>query len=144
MQSLCQEIEKLKLLAKKQRQGELTQLAHELKQKIEHHNHCAYVCAKLPLQNEEIASFSNEFCGICPTVSLLIATEGEGKCHLMLKLADTCLEKGLTAHEIIKNLAPHISGSGGGKQTTAQAGGTNSAGIETAFKAFKKLLEDVC
>ena len=47
---------------------------------------------------------------------------------------------GFNAGAVIKTMAPHIKGGGGGKPEMAQAGGKDAAGIEAALEAARVLL----
>jgi alanyl-tRNA synthetase len=44
-------------------------------------------------------------------------------------------EKGLKAGDLIKEIAPHVGGGGGGRPDMAQAGGKNPAGMKNALAA---------
>ena len=46
-----------------------------------------------------------------------------------------------TAPQLIRNVASHIGGSGGGRPDLAQAGGSDAASIERAFACLKCELE---
>ncbi len=48
--------------------------------------------------------------------------------------------KGIFAGDLIKEVAPHVGGSGGGKKDSAQAGGTNPAGFTEGAKALNSVL----
>jgi alanyl-tRNA synthetase len=41
---------------------------------------------------------------------------------------------------VIREIAPHVGGRGGGKPQMAQAGGTDPAGIDAALDAARSLL----
>ena len=44
------------------------------------------------------------------------------------------------AGSLIREIAPHISGGGGGRPTFAQAGGSNPDGLDAALDAARTLL----
>jgi alanyl-tRNA synthetase len=47
---------------------------------------------------------------------------------------------GFNANLVIKAMAPHIKGGGGGKPEMAQAGGKDAAGIDVALDAARAML----
>ncbi len=50
------------------------------------------------------------------------------------------VEAGFDAGALIKAMAPHIKGGGGGKPAMAQAGGKDASGIDAALQAARDLL----
>jgi alanyl-tRNA synthetase len=66
---------------------------------------------------------------------VLLASEAAGKVALVAALNPGAVERGLSAGELIKTVAPHVGGRGGGKPDVAQGGGTDPAGIPAALKA---------
>jgi alanyl-tRNA synthetase len=50
-------------------------------------------------------------------------------------------EKGLNAGQMIRNLAPHIGGGGGGQAHFATAGGSDISGLEKALTESVGLLD---
>ena len=65
--------------------------------------------------------------------------EDDGKIHLIVAVSKDLLER-FPAPALIKEIAPFIGGSGGGRPDMAQAGGTNAAGLTQAFDKLKELL----
>lgn len=59
---------------------------------------------------------------------------------LMAAASQAALDAGFNAGKLIKEIAPHIKGGGGGKPQMAQAGGKDAAGIPAALEAAKSLL----
>jgi alanyl-tRNA synthetase len=47
---------------------------------------------------------------------------------------------GFNAGAVIKTMAPHIKGGGGGKPEMAQAGGKDASGIDAALEAARAML----
>ena len=66
----------------------------------------------------------------------------DGKATLSIMLSQSVIdEKGLNAGQMIRTLAPHIGGGGGGQAHFATAGGSNIPGLEKALSASLSLLE---
>ncbi len=81
-----------------------------------------------------------------PVLFLVLGAEVSGKAHLAVMLSENLIERiNLKADDIIRSIAPHIQGGGGGQSFFATAGGKNPEGIQAAIsnaveiarKAFK-------
>ncbi len=72
--------------------------------------------------------------------AVVLAGEKEGNPILLAAGTDEAVAAGFDAGVIIKTIAKHVQGGGGGKPTMAQAGGKNATGIETALKEAQALL----
>lgn len=72
---------------------------------------------------------------------VVLASDNAGKAALCVGLTKDLLEK-FDASKIVKELAPEVGGTGGGRNDFAQAGGTNPAGIPKAFDRFRNWLKD--
>ncbi len=73
-------------------------------------------------------------------VAVLGATTEDGKA-LLLALVSQDLTKRFHAGNIIKELAPLVGGGGGGRPDLAQAGGNEPAGLESALKRAREILQ---
>lgn len=62
----------------------------------------------------------------------------DNKCTLMLMLSDDLVKEGLHAGKIVKEVAKHIQGGGGGQPHFATAGGKNMEGLSIAVGAVKE------
>lgn len=71
---------------------------------------------------------------------VLLASKGEGRCQLMARVSSDLTQKGIQAVQLIKEIAPSVGGSGGGKAESAQAGGKNPEGLQDAFTKAKQWL----
>ena len=72
---------------------------------------------------------------------VLLASDNNGKAHLMLMITDDLVEhKKLNAADLINEISLEINGGGGGKANFATAGGTNLEGIDNALKKVILLL----
>jgi len=74
-----------------------------------------------------------------PTIAVLGSRDGGGK--LLAAITEgTEAENRVDAGALIREIAPHISGGGGGRPTFAQAGGSNSDGLDAALNAARNIL----
>jgi len=70
------------------------------------------------------------------------AGAGAGKATLLAGVTDDLVKKGLSAGDIIKEIAPIIDGGGGGRPQMAQAGGKNPAKIADALARAAELIKE--
>lgn len=68
---------------------------------------------------------------------VVLGCESDGKAALCVGLTKDLLQR-YDAGKIIKELAPEVGGTGGGRPDFAQAGGSNPAGIPNALDKFRK------
>lgn len=71
---------------------------------------------------------------------VVLASQVDGKVSLCAGLTKDLLGR-YDAAKIVKELAPEVGGSGGGRADFAQAGGTNPDGIPAAFAKFRTWLK---
>ena len=89
---------------------------------------------------KDLRDISDEIKTKISQVIMVFATSSGGKATLLVSVSDDLLDKGYHAGKIIKELAKHIGGGGGGKADMAQAGGKKPDGISKAFEVAKELL----
>jgi alanyl-tRNA synthetase len=70
---------------------------------------------------------------------ILLGGQSENKVSLIMGVTSD-LTRHYNAHELIKKIALHIGGTGGGRPDFAQAGGTDSKKLEEALKALDDLI----
>jgi len=58
-----------------------------------------------------------------------------------IKTSSDYVKKGLNATQILKEVAPIVGGSGGGKPEAAQAGGKSPEHLEKLFEKVQELLK---
>ena len=75
-------------------------------------------------------------------VIVLAAVIG-GKVSLMATATDSAVKKGVSAGDLIRNIAPLTGGSGGGRPNMAMAGGKDPSGIPAALEKAEELLTQV-
>ncbi len=72
--------------------------------------------------------------------AVVVGTVSDGKPVIMAAGTEEAVAKGFDAGAVIKAIAPHIQGGGGGKPTMAQAGGKNADGLDAALAAAREML----
>ena len=72
---------------------------------------------------------------------VVLASNMDGKVNLVAMATDAAMAKGAHAGNLIKGIAAHVGGGGGGRPNMAQAGGKNPAGIDKAIEETKTVLE---
>jgi alanyl-tRNA synthetase len=72
-----------------------------------------------------------------PRVFIALGSEYHGSANLIVATNIASIE----ASSVIKQVAPEIGGSGGGRKDFAQAGGTQPENIEAAFEKIKAILK---
>ena len=79
------------------------------------------------------------------TAILLAAAAGEDKVTLVAGISRDLVERGLSAGNWVRDVAPIVGGGGGGKADMAQAGGKHpeklSEAVETALQLVRKALQ---
>lgn len=73
---------------------------------------------------------------------IVLASEKGGKVSLLAMATKDAMDKGAHAGNLIKGIASHVGGGGGGRPNMAQAGGKNPAGIKDALAAAAQVLEN--
>ena len=63
-----------------------------------------------------------------------------GKATLISGVTDDLIKRGLSAGDIVKNIAPIIDGGGGGRPNMAQAGGKNPVKLQDALDKAAELI----
>ena len=69
------------------------------------------------------------------SAAMCLATRADGKPLLIAAVTEDLIAKGVKAGDLIKHVAGHVDGRGGGRPNLAQAGGTNPDGIPDALTA---------
>lgn len=72
--------------------------------------------------------------------AVLLAGTNNGKVTLLAAASDEAVDAGFDAGALIRAIAVHVQGGGGGKKNMAQARGSNVNGIDAAFDAAREVL----
>ena len=79
--------------------------------------------------------------GAGDVAACVIGSNNNGTPLLMAAATDDAVAAGFNAGAVIKSIAKHIKGGGGGKPTMAQAGGKDASGLDAALDAARELLK---
>lgn len=100
------------------------------------------ITAELPNKDmDELRGLADTWRQKAASDVFVVGTANEDKANLLVAVSKEANAKGVKAGDIIKAIAPHINGGGGGRPDMAQAGGKNPAGIPAALTAVAEFLQ---
>lgn len=140
VEALHKEMKEIKHDLKAMRKVHVKALKEELLAKKEEINGINFLAATVDLGKDEFAALTNELFSELGTCAIVLGAVSDGKPRLLVKVSPDVLEKGIKANELIKEIAPEIGGSGGGRPDNAQAGGSKPEGLESAYQKAKARL----
>jgi alanyl-tRNA synthetase len=76
---------------------------------------------------------------LAPAV-VVLGSATDGKVHLVANFDPQAVERGLSAVDVIREVAPLVGGGGGGRPTMARAGGSQPDGLDQALAQAKALV----
>jgi alanyl-tRNA synthetase len=111
----------------------------ELKNEVIEWKGLNFLSAELPLDGNSIKDILFQLKGEIPNFFGVIGgTEGD-KCTLSIIASDSLVsDRGIHAGNLVREVAKHIQGGGGGQPFFATAGGKNPQGIGNALEAVKE------
>jgi alanyl-tRNA synthetase len=116
-------------------------LGDEIKAKAEKINGVDFIAIKIDAGQDVIKNIAFELIKENKKLLLVFGSEADGKAFLTVAIgADVISDKGLSAGNIIRDLAKEIKGGGGGQAHYATAGGNDPSGILRALEKAKKLI----
>ena len=139
IEKLLEENKSLQLSLKEVQKGQLNILVGDLLKKVETKNGLPHLIAPVSLSAEELRICADEIMSRAPSLALILASDHDQKCQLLIRISDDLVAKGLKAGDMIKTLAPIVEGTGGGKPNNAQAGGKAPQKIPEALAKAKEL-----
>jgi alanyl-tRNA synthetase len=90
--------------------------------------------------SESLLQVSDRLKARLAPAAVMLGSASGGKVHLVANFDDVAVARGLSAVDIIREVAPIVSGGGGGRPTMARAGGSDPAGLELALAQAKALV----
>jgi alanyl-tRNA synthetase len=140
IQKLIEEKEQLSLELKQMQQQSRNQMIDSLMEKRQTVNDIPYISSEAAVDSKELRPLADELMQKFGSGIVVLGCKSNGKGHLIARVSDDFVKKGLSANQIISDLAPIIDGSGGGKPSGAQAGGKNPEKLNEALANIKNLL----
>jgi alanyl-tRNA synthetase len=146
--SLKQSIENL-IAENKQLQKELEQMKakaagnmkQELLEAIEEKNGVNVLIREVDLDTASIKNIAFQLKAEVDSLFMVLASKAGGKPSLSILISDSLVAtKGWNAGQLVRELAKHIQGGGGGQAFFATAGGKNPEGIAKALEEARSLV----
>ncbi len=110
--------------------------AEDMKNNAVDINGVKLICGKLPGADvNTLRKIGDNMKDAFDSEVTVIASEADGKVTLVCSANKNAVAKGVHCGMIIKAIATHVGGSGGGRPDSAQAGGKDASGIDAALKA---------
>ncbi|HYU61502.1 MAG TPA: alanine--tRNA ligase [Solirubrobacterales bacterium] len=73
--------------------------------------------------------------------AVVLGGAGDGRVALVGAFADSAVERGLSAAEVVREAAGAVGGGGGGRPTAAQAGGRDASRLDEALEIARRAIE---
>jgi alanyl-tRNA synthetase len=140
IQAQVEEKKQIEQHLKTARRVVLKEIAQGLVQKATHVGSIPFLASIAPVQSDELGALAEEIAGRFSSGVILLAIRAEGRCQVLLRVTADYVKKGLNAMQILKEVAPIVGGSGGGKPEAAQAGGKSPEHLEKLFEKVQEIL----
>lgn len=139
MGQMLDEMTNLRLQIKSLKQGHLAQLSDELAGKAKNH----LLLETVEVESEDLAELAKTTLEKMNSGVVVLALLLDVRVQIVIRVSKDFVEKGVSAKALIQEIGPHIGGGGGGKPDSAQAGGKNPSGLETAFETIRSTLKKI-
>jgi alanyl-tRNA synthetase len=73
---------------------------------------------------------------------VVLGSSSEGKAHLIASVDQSAVDRGLSAVDLIREIAPLVGGGGGGRPTMARAGGSDPDQLDAAIAAAQSAIRE--
>lgn len=142
VEALQEENKQLKKELEKMRNAQAGALKDQLKAKVEKINEVHYLGANIDLDDANaIKTLAFQLEKELDNAVIILGAEVKGKALLTIMISkEIAGQDKLHAGTMIRQLAKHIQGGGGGQPFYATAGGKNPAGLEAAIAAGKEIV----
>ncbi len=142
--TLLDEQKELSQQLKTFKRGSLKELAETLSKRTARIGSAHFLAEIVDLDQESMMLLADDLMGRQPSTILVLALKLKDRCQLLVRVSADLVSKKISAQELVKEIAPLVSGTGGGKPDSAQAGGKDPSGINKAFEAAKRHIEKLC
>lgn len=139
VEKLLEENKQLIQELKSFKKSQLSTLVDALVAKADHSDSIPFLIAEIPVTSvEELRMVADQALDKLKSGIIVIGASFSDKCQVIAKISDDVVQKGYSANDIVKVIAPIIEGSGGGKPNGAQAGGKSPQKLGEAFEQIRK------
>jgi alanyl-tRNA synthetase len=138
--ALLEENKNLTHELKQFKRASLKQTAKELLLKTKHAGSISFIGEVVSVESELLPELVEDLMNGLRSGVILLGTKAEGRCQLIARISNDLTQQGVQAVQLIKEIAPLIGGSGGGRPESAQAGGKNPEGLTQAIDKAKQWL----
>ncbi len=141
VQNLIEQNKKLQKEVETLQKEKALQVADELFNKAERIDDKLFIATKVNLDVTQAKDLAHKLRQMDDRVFVVLALQNAGKVNLVVAVSDAMVDKGFHAGNIIREIAAHIKGGGGGQPHLATAGGKDAGGIRAAFDAARKFVK---
>ncbi len=138
--SLLEENKHLSHELKQFKKASMKQLAKDLFSKAEKIGSVSCIAEIVSVESELLPELAEDLIVGLRSGVVLLGMKGDSRCQLLARVSQDLIQKGLQAVQLIKEIAPTIGGSGGGKAESAQAGGKNPEKLSEALDKARQWL----
>ncbi len=138
--TLSSEMKTLQQQLKAARKVVLRELAGTLAKTASHEPPVAFLSAVVTVESDEITPLSEEIANHLKSGVIILALKMAERCQVVLRLTPDLVKRGWNAASLLKEVAPLIGGSGGGKPEMAQAGGKSPEHLEALFVKLHQII----
>ena len=122
------------------KRSSLKQLSKDLLSKAQKAGSISTITEIVSVESELLPELVEDLIVALRSGVILLGMKTEGRCQLIARVSSDLIQKGIQAVQLIKEIAPLVGGSGGGKPESAQAGGKNPEGLPEAFDKARQWL----
>ncbi|MFN8436217.1 MAG: alanine--tRNA ligase [Cytophagales bacterium] len=142
LENLVEEKAKLEKQVEKYQSTQIQSLKKDLLAKLQNTNGVNKIIAKVDLESAEaVKSLAFELKQQVENLFCVIGSSADGKPSLAVMISENLVsEKQLNASTIVRDIAKHIQGGGGGQPFFATAGGKNADGLDAALQQAESLV----
>lgn len=138
VEKLLEENRQLGQAVKQAQKDRLDQVVNSLLARVEKIHQIPALIVNLTLSPDELRICADGIASKFSSGVIVLAGTTEEKCHVIARVSEDFVTKGIHANEIVKIIAPIIEGTGGGKSNSAQAGGKAPHKIEEALEKVRQ------
>jgi alanyl-tRNA synthetase len=118
----------------------LQALAQTVAKTAVHEAPAPFISAIVTVAPDELALLADEIASHLKSGVIVLGLKMADRCQVVVKLTPDLVKKGWSAGALIKETAPLIGGSGGGRPEMAQAGGKSPEHLETLFVKIHQII----